>query len=58
MEDKVQSVLKLEFGVGDIPLVTNMDFGHTDPKLILPIGAIAEVDPHRKRFRLLEKSVK
>ena len=57
MGKKIRSVLEFEFGVGDIPLVTNMDFGHTDPKLILPIGAMAEVDTHKKRFRLLEKSV-
>ncbi len=57
MEEKVHSVLDLEFGVGSIPLVTNMDFGHTDPKFVLPIGAMAEVDANKKRFRLLEKSV-
>lgn len=57
MEEKVRSVLDIEFGAGKIPLVTNMDFGHTDPQIILPIGAMAEVDLHRKRFSLLEKSV-
>ncbi|MCL5404589.1 MAG: LD-carboxypeptidase [Candidatus Marsarchaeota archaeon] len=57
MENKVRSVLSLEFGAGKIPLVTNMDFGHTDPKFILPIGAMAEVDASKKRFRLLENSV-
>lgn len=57
LESDVHSVLDVEFGRGDMPLVTNMDFGHTDPKFLLPIGTMAEVDPSRKRFRLLEKSV-
>lgn len=57
MEQNVLSVVAQEFGVDDIPIVTNMDFGHTDPKFILPIGVMAEVDPSKKRFRLLEKPV-
>ena len=57
MKNKIRSVVNIEFGLDKIPIVTNMDFGHTDPKFILPIGAMAEVDASKKRFRLLEKSV-
>ena len=57
LEKKILSVLDTEFGIDSIPVVANMDFGHTDPKFILPIGAAAEVDPIKKRFRLLEKPV-
>ncbi len=57
MEKGIHSVVCTEFGLDKIPIVTNMNFGHTDPKFILPIGAMAEVDASKKRFRLLEKSV-
>ena len=43
-----------ELGLSSLPLVTRMDFGHTDPKFILPIGVEAEIDCDRQQFRLLE----
>lgn len=58
VEDKLLSVLRVEFNRKDMPFVTNMDFGHTDLRFILPLGVEAEVDPKRKRFRLLESAVR
>jgi len=46
-----------EFGATDLTVVTNMDFGHTDPQWILPLGARAEVDAERRTFRLVEPAV-
>jgi muramoyltetrapeptide carboxypeptidase LdcA involved in peptidoglycan recycling len=43
-----------ELGLSSLPLVTRMDFGHTDPKFILPIGIEAEIDCDRQQIRLLE----
>jgi muramoyltetrapeptide carboxypeptidase LdcA involved in peptidoglycan recycling len=43
-----------EFGAGDLPVLMDVDFGHTDPKLILPLGVPIEVDPAGSRLRLLE----
>jgi muramoyltetrapeptide carboxypeptidase LdcA involved in peptidoglycan recycling len=43
-----------ELGLNSLPLVTRMDFGHTDPKFILPIGAEAEIDCDRQQIRFLE----
>jgi muramoyltetrapeptide carboxypeptidase LdcA involved in peptidoglycan recycling len=40
-----------------VPIVTNMDFGHTDPQWILPLGVEAELDPASNTFRLLEPAV-
>ncbi len=53
----VVEVIKGEFGNENIPVVSNMDFGHTDPQFILPLGVKAEVDCERKTFRLLEPPV-
>ncbi len=46
-----------EYGRTDMPVVTNMDFGHTLPQLILPYGVLAEIDPYRKQVSLLESGV-
>ena len=43
-----------ELGLESLPLVTRMDFGHTDPKFILPYGVEAEIDCDRQQIRLLE----
>lgn len=51
------SVVAEEFSRPDLPIVSNMDFGHTDPQFLLPLGVEAEVDASRKTFRLLEPSV-
>ena len=46
-----------QFGARDLPIVTNMDFGHTDPQWILPLGISAELDCELKTLRLLEAAV-
>jgi muramoyltetrapeptide carboxypeptidase LdcA involved in peptidoglycan recycling len=34
-----------EAGRADLPVVTNVDFGHTSPQLTLPLGGRARLDP-------------
>ncbi len=34
-----------EAGQGDLPVLANVDFGHTSPQLTLPFGARARLDP-------------
>lgn len=53
LEENIKIVLNKEFGI-DIPIVTNMDFGHTDPQHILPLGVKASVDCEKKEFKLIE----
>jgi hypothetical protein len=52
-DDLLMLVLS-ELKLTSIPLITRMDFGHTDPKLTLPIGVVAEIDCDTKQIRLLE----
>jgi muramoyltetrapeptide carboxypeptidase LdcA involved in peptidoglycan recycling len=33
-------------------LVTGLDFGHTDPQVVLPYGGIADLDPASRRIRV------
>ena len=41
----------------DIPVLSQMDFGHTDPMFLLPYGAEAEIDPANGTFAILESAV-
>ncbi len=57
LDDAIHSVVVDEFGASDVAIATNLDFGHTDPQWILPLGVAAELDPGEQRFRLLEPAV-
>ncbi len=54
LHEIVLSIVKEEFGLGELPVVSNVDFGHTDPKLIVPIGCRVRIDPNLRRITLLE----
>jgi muramoyltetrapeptide carboxypeptidase LdcA involved in peptidoglycan recycling len=45
-----------ELGLSSLPVITRMDFGHTDPKFILPLGIEAEIDCDRQQIRFLESA--
>ena len=53
----VQQVVREEQGLADMPIVTQMDFGHTDPMMTLPLGIKAEIDCEAETFSLLESAV-
>ena len=46
-----------EFGRADLTIVAELDFGHTDPQWVIPLGVTAEVDHVAKTFRLVESAV-
>lgn len=52
--DIVQSIVRDEFGAADIPIVMDFDFGHTEPKVILPLGCMVEINPGERNVTLLE----
>ena len=41
----------------ELPVVTHMDFGHTDPMFVLPYGLEVRVDPQRKTLEFMEGAV-
>jgi muramoyltetrapeptide carboxypeptidase LdcA involved in peptidoglycan recycling len=57
LDELIVSVVAGEFGRPDLPIVTNLDFGHTDPQWVLPLGVLAEVDTDARTIRLLEPAV-
>lgn len=50
-------VLVQEEGLTDIAIVTNVDFGHTDPMMVLPYGVMAEIDCDAMRLFIPESVV-
>jgi muramoyltetrapeptide carboxypeptidase LdcA involved in peptidoglycan recycling len=59
-EEYDQAVLRVvrdEEGLADLPVVTRMDFGHTDPMLVLPFGVAARIDSARQRVEVLASGV-
>jgi muramoyltetrapeptide carboxypeptidase LdcA involved in peptidoglycan recycling len=56
-DEAVLGVVRDEQGMTSLPIVTCMDFGHTDPVFVLPLGARARIDCARREFRILESGV-
>ena len=57
LDEAVRSVVADEFGRPDLPIVTNLDFGHTDPQFPLPLGVRCLIDPRHRSLRLTEAAV-
>jgi len=53
----ILQVVRDEEGFLDLPIITNMDFGHTDPIFVLPYGVQAEIDCDKNKFSILENAV-
>lgn len=56
-EKVLLQVVSEEEGLTQLPIITRMDFGHTDPMLVLPYGVCAQIDCERKQFTILESAV-
>lgn len=46
-----------ELGLGGLPVLGNLSFGHNEPMCTLPYGAMARVDCQRRSFEILEPGV-
>lgn len=44
-------------GLADLPIIAGMDFGHTDPMLVLPLGVQAEIDCTTQQITIVENAV-
>ena len=55
-DDALITAIRTEAGL-NIPVVSRMDFGHTDPICTLPYGAMIEINPLKKTVSILESGV-
>ncbi|WP_047979803.1 S66 family peptidase [Ornithinibacillus contaminans] len=53
---EIRTVLK-EYGLEELPVLYNLNFGHTEPKFILPYGAVAEMDCEKRTFSIIDNGV-
>lgn len=53
---EILNVMK-EYSLEHVPILYNLNFGHTEPKFILPYGAMAEIDCEQKTFSIVESGV-
>lgn len=57
LHELLKDLLAKELGRSDLPVVTEMDFGHTDPMFILPYGGGAVIDADRREVILPDQAV-
>ncbi|WP_337018918.1 S66 peptidase family protein [Oceanobacillus massiliensis] len=53
---EIQSVMA-EYKLTDLPILYNLNFGHTEPKITLPYGRLAELNCDKATFSILESGV-
>jgi muramoyltetrapeptide carboxypeptidase LdcA involved in peptidoglycan recycling len=52
----ILQVVREESGLAELPIITNMDFGHTDPSFIIPYGVVAEINCIHQTFSIQENA--
>jgi muramoyltetrapeptide carboxypeptidase LdcA involved in peptidoglycan recycling len=57
LEQELVEVVAGDFGRRDLPIVANVDFGRTDPQLVVPLGGLIEIDCAARRLWLAEAAV-
>ncbi|MBS3940058.1 MAG: hypothetical protein KG028_03760 [Actinobacteria bacterium] len=56
-DDAILQVVHREQGLDDLPVVTNVDFGHTDPIWTVPQGTPTRIDPAVETITFLDTAV-
>ena len=53
----IKKVVINELGLKELPIVYNMTFGHNEPMICLPYGALVEIDCENRTFSILDSGV-
>jgi muramoyltetrapeptide carboxypeptidase LdcA involved in peptidoglycan recycling len=46
-----------EYGLTHIPIISDMDFGHTDPMFVIPLGVTVRIYSGRRQVSIPESAV-
>jgi muramoyltetrapeptide carboxypeptidase LdcA involved in peptidoglycan recycling len=57
LDEMIKDVVQNEFGNTALSIMTNAEFGHSDPQIVLPLGVMIEMDMENNILKLLEKCV-
>jgi muramoyltetrapeptide carboxypeptidase LdcA involved in peptidoglycan recycling len=52
-EEKLRKIIKTKSELDDVPVIANVDFGHTDPKITFPIGGEVEIKASKDKPKIL-----
>ncbi|MEO6131686.1 MAG: S66 peptidase family protein [Saprospiraceae bacterium] len=50
-------IINVELQLTELPIITEMDFGHTSPSFTIPYGLTAEINCEQKSFSIIENAV-
>ena len=53
-DKSILNIVNNELWLVDLPIITNMDFGHTDPMLTIPLWCQIEIDCKSRKIQFLE----
>lgn len=53
-KEVIIKVVREELGLKDLPVMLNMNFGHTEPMTVLAYGAMAKLNCDEKTFEIIE----
>ncbi|MDD3085063.1 MAG: LD-carboxypeptidase [Candidatus ainarchaeum sp.] len=56
--DKLKRMIKRYLNNYDIPILFNVDIGHTDPMITIPLGVKVRIDSNEMVFKFLESGTK
>lgn len=56
-KEVILTVMK-EYNLQALPILYNMNFGHTEPMITIPYGAMGQIDCEKGTFSILENGVK
>ena len=57
-KDSIEMIIKEALSEYDFPIISEIDFGHTEPAITLPIGIKCSVNTQNKQIEYLEPAVK
>lgn len=55
-DETILNIINHEFWLSDLPIITNMDFWHTDPIMTIPLWCKLEIDCNKKCISFLESA--
>lgn len=55
--DTLCRTVREEYGLAELPIVSNVDFGHTDPMMVLPLGVRIRIDSERHELSIPQAAV-
>ena len=55
-DETILNIVNHELWLSDLPIITNMDFWHTDPMMTIPLWCKLKIDCDKKSITFLESA--